>query len=124
MTRQELFAWCMDQYGTEPEYPWRTETRPPVTKTTKNGTEVILETGKNKLGIPGEGTAELLNVKCDPVLAASCRTQPGFFPAWHMNKEKWLSILLNEPELDTAIKNLLALSFDLTSPSSRPRHSK
>ena len=23
MTRQELFAWCMDQYGTEPEYPWR-----------------------------------------------------------------------------------------------------
>ena len=63
-------------------------------------------------------------VKCDPVLAASCRTQPGFFPAWHMNKEKWLSILLNEPELDTAIKNLLALSFDLTSPSSRPRHSK
>lgn len=41
-----------------------------------------------------------------------------------MNKEKWLSILLNEPELDTAIKNLLALSFDLTSPRSRPQHSK
>ena len=41
-----------------------------------------------------------------------------------MNKEKWLSILLNEPELDAAIKNLLALSFDLTSPSSRPQHSK
>jgi len=85
---------------------------------------VILETGKNKLGLPGDGTAEILNVKCDPVLAASCRTQPGFFPAWHMNKEKWLSILLNEPELDAAIKNLLALSFDLTSPSSRPQHSK
>ena len=82
---------------------------------------VILETGKNKLGLPGDGTAEILNVKCDPVLAASCRTQPGFFPAWHMNKEKWLSILLNEPELDAAIKNLLALSFDLTS---SPHHSK
>ena len=25
MTRQELFAWCMDQYGTEPEYPWKQE---------------------------------------------------------------------------------------------------
>ena len=38
-----------------------------------------------------------------------------------MNKEKWLSILLNAPELDAAIKNLLALSFDLTSsPKKRP----
>ena len=82
---------------------------------------MILETGKNKLGLPGEGTAEILNVKCDPVLAASYRAQPGFFPAWHMNKEKWLSILLNAPELDAAIKNLLALSFDLTSsPKKRP----
>lgn len=114
----------MDQYGTEPEYPWKDRNAVLRHKDNKKWYGVILETGKNKLGLPGDGTAEILNVKCDPVLAASCRTQPGFFPAWHMNKEKWLSILLNEPELDAAIKNLLALSFDLTSPSSRPQHSK
>lgn len=22
MTRQELFDWCRQQYGTEPDYPW------------------------------------------------------------------------------------------------------
>ena len=124
MTRQELFAWCMDQYGTEPEYPWKDRNAVLRHKDNKKWYGVILETGKSKLGLPGDGTAEILNVKCDPVLAASCRTQPGFFPAWHMNKEKWLSILLNEPELDTAIKNLLALSFDLTSPSSPKRPPK
>ena len=67
MTRQELFAWCMDQYGTEPEYPWKDRNAVLRHKDNKKWYGVILETGKNKLGIPGEGTAELLNVKCDPV---------------------------------------------------------
>lgn len=22
MTRQEIFEWCRQQYGTEPDYPW------------------------------------------------------------------------------------------------------
>lgn len=71
MTRQELFAWCMDQYGTEPEYPWKDRNAVLRHKDNKKWYGVILETGKNKLGLPGEGTAELLNVKCDPILAAS-----------------------------------------------------
>ncbi|MFR8165588.1 MAG: hypothetical protein ACLU8D_05980 [Enterocloster sp.] len=62
MTRQELFAWCMDQYGTEPEYPWKDRNAVLRHKDNKKWYGVILETGKNKLGIPGEGTAELLNV--------------------------------------------------------------
>lgn len=36
-----------------------------------------------------------------------------------MNKEKWLSILLNQPELDDSIKKLLALSFELTETKKR-----
>ena len=72
MTRQELFAWCMDQYGTEPEYPWKDRNAVLRHKDNKKWYGVILETGKNKLELPGDGTAEILNVKCDPVLAASC----------------------------------------------------
>ena len=51
MTRQELFAWCMDQYGTEPEYPWKDRNAVLRHKDNKKWYGVILETGKNKLGI-------------------------------------------------------------------------
>ena len=44
-----------------------------------------------KIGLTGEGEVDILNVKCDPILSGSLRMQPGFFPAYHMNKEKWIS---------------------------------
>lgn len=114
MTRQEVFTWCRQQYGTEPEYPWNDWNA--VLRHTDNQKwyGVILEVGRNKLGLSGDGEVDVLNVKCDPILIGSYRTQKEFFPAYHMNKENWLSVLLDKPELDEAIKELLALSYDLT----------
>lgn len=62
---------------------------------------------------------DVLNVKSDPLLIGSLRGQDGYFPAYHMNKEKWLSIQLGKPELDDAIKDLLSLSYELTTPKKR-----
>ena len=39
---------------------------------------------------------DVLNVKSDPLLIGSLRGQDGYFPAYHMNKEKWLSIQLGK----------------------------
>ena len=65
------------------------------------------------------GIIDILNVKSDPLLIGSLRGQEGYFPAYHMNKEKWLSIQLGKPELDDAMKNLLSLSHELTAPKKR-----
>ena len=65
------------------------------------------------------GIIDVLNVKSDPLLIGSLRGQEGYFPAYHMNKEKWLSIQLGKPELDDAIKDLLSLSYELTAPKKR-----
>ena len=64
---------------------------------------------------------DVLNVKSDPLLIGSLRGQDGYFSAYHMNKEKWLSIQLGKPELDDAIKDLLSLSHELTAPKKRNR---
>ena len=68
------------------------------------------------MGLPEAGIIDVLNVKSDPLLIGSLRGQDGYFPAYHMNKEKWLSIQLGKPELDDAIKDLLSLSYELTAP--------
>ena len=77
---------------------------------------VVLEVSADKLGLPEAGIVDVLNVKSDPLLIGSLRGQDGYFPAYHMNKEKWLSIQLGKLELDDAIKDLLSLSYELTAP--------
>ena len=119
MTRQELFTWIHQQYGTEPEYPWHDRNAVLRHKDNNKWYGVVLEVSADKLGLPEAGIIDVLNVKSDPLLIGSLRGQEGYFPAYHMNKEKWLSIQLGKPELDDAIKDLLSLSHELTAPKKR-----
>ena len=104
MTRQELFTWIRQQYGTEPEYPWHDWNAVLRHNDNNKWYGVVLEVSADKLGLPEAGIVDVLNVKSDPLLIGSLRGQDGYFPAYHMNKEKWLSIQLGKPELDDAIK--------------------
>lgn len=121
MTREEVFAYAKRQYGTAPDYPWGD--RSAVLRHRENGKwyGVLLELSRAKLGLPGEALADVLNVKCDPKLAGSFRTQEGFHPAYHMNKERWLTIRLDGSAPDDAIKSLLDLSWQATAPKRRPK---
>ena len=64
---------------------------------------------------------DILNVKCSPLETGSLRQKPGIFPAYHMNKTHWITILLDgtlpEPELFW----LLDESYTLTMPKPRKR---
>ena len=89
MERKDVFSWVKEVYGTEPDYPWN------------DWNAVLRHKGNN-------------NVKCDPVLIGSLREQSGFFPAYHMNKENWISILLDGSVPEDVIKNLINMSYELT----------
>lgn len=119
VTRQELFTWIRQQYGTEPEYHWHDWNAVLRHNDNNKWYGVVLEVSADKLGLPEAGIIDVLNVKSDPLLIGSLRGQDGYFPAYHMNKEKWLSIQLGKPELDDAIKDLLSLSYELTAPKKR-----
>lgn len=73
------------------------------------------------LGLSGDGTVDVLNVKCDPMLAGSLRQQDGFHPAYHMNKDKWLSVRLDGSAPDNEIKSLIDLSYDLTAAKNKKK---
>ena len=47
-------------------------------------------------------------------LIGSLRLKEGFFPAYHMNKEKWITIFLDGTVPKNEICDLLDLSYDLT----------
>ena len=114
MDRQTIFRWVRKQYGTVPDYPWSDNNAVLRHKDNRKWYGVILEVDKSKLGLPDEGTVDVINVKCDPLLTGSLQKKPGVHPAYHMNKEKWISIRLDGSAGDEEIRNLIHLSFELT----------
>lgn len=72
------------------------------------------ELPKDKLGLRGTEPLDVVNFKCDPILIGSLRGEPGIFPAYHMNKEQWLTAALDGSVSDEQIKMLLDMSYEAT----------
>lgn len=123
MTRQDIFAWAKRRYGTEPDYPWGDNSAVLRHKENNKWYGLIMEVGRDKLSLPGEGTVEALNVKCDPQMVGALRTREGFHPAYHMNKEKWITIRLDGSVPKEDIKNLVSISYQMTEPPRKPKKS-
>ena len=73
--------------------------------------DMLASTG---MRVAEDKTVDVLNIKCDPMMIGSLRMKEGFFPAYHMNKENWISILLDGTVSADEIKPLLELSYELT----------
>lgn len=114
MDKQELFAWALETYGTQPDYPWMDANAVLRHQPSRKWYAVVMEVGRQKLGLAGEGTVDVVNVKCDPLLSGSLRQQRGILPAYHMNKEKWITVLLDGSVEAELVKNLLDMSYQLT----------
>lgn len=114
MNRQEVFEWAKEIFGTEPDYPWNDWNCVLRHRHNNKWYAVILEVNENKLGLSGDRVIDVMNVKCDPMLIGSLRLKKGFYPAYHMNKDKWISIVLDGTVPAEEIKNLIALSYELT----------
>lgn len=119
MNRQEVFTWTKRHYGTDPDYPWKDNNAVLRHKENHKWYAVVLEVRRDRLGFLETDVVDVLNVKCEPALVGSLRTKPGYFPAYHMNKDKWISILLDGTAPEKEIKNLLALSYELTGPKKK-----
>ena len=118
MNREELEEWILATYQTQVDFPWEKHPTYQVFRHSSNKKwfAVILEVPKEKLGLPGEGVLQVVNIKCDPIMVGSLRLEPGFFPAYHMNKEKWLTIALDGTVPAQRIQMLIDISFGLTAP--------
>lgn len=112
--RMDVMDYIADAYGVEAEYPWQDDNL--IFRHRENGKwfGAILQVRRSKLGLSEEGTVDVLNLKCDAILGGTLRCQPGFYPAYHMNKEKWISIRLDGTVSMETIENLIAVSHDLT----------
>ena len=64
---------------------------------------------------------DILNLKCDPVLIASLRGAPGLLPAYHMNKENWITAALDGSAPEDKLRLVLDMSYTATAPKLRKK---
>lgn len=116
MKREELFAYVKEAYGTEAEYLWSRDPDSAVLRRKENGKwyGVVMRVQEKKLGMAGEREVDVLNVKCDPDTISAVVQTSGFFPGYHMNKEHWLSILLDGAVDESQILDFIDRSYVLT----------
>ncbi len=72
-----------------------------------------MEVAGDKLGRPSHELKLIVNVKIDPTEIEILTQGVGFYPAYHMNKQHWVSIDLAVVE-STTVLDLIAQSFSLT----------
>jgi predicted DNA-binding protein (MmcQ/YjbR family) len=115
MTLQELHEYMASHYGAESDHPIKEEhsitvfMRPDNKKwfaATKN-------IGCKSLGIDRAGRIDILNVKLDPRVVATLRVREGFMPAWYMNQNSWVTILLDGSVADEEIREYLDMAYAL-----------
>ena len=120
MRQEMLTEWIAQTYNTDPEFPWESSPESMVFRHRENGKwfALAMAVPREKLGLPGGGRAWVLNVKVDPLEAGSLRGEPGVLPAYHMNKEHWATLALEQVDGDR-LKLLLDGSFQLTGPKGK-----
>lgn len=82
---------------------------------------IIMDVPSCRLGLAGEALVDVMNVKCSTIMIGSLLSTKGFLPAYHMNKNHWISILLDGSVPDDQIFPLLELSYDSVAPKRKKR---
>ena len=112
MTREAWLEYCRSLEGAQTDCPFRLDERTTVARHTRS---------RKWFGILMEKEgASFINLKCEPVEAAFLRGGfEGIQPAWHMNKDHWITVLLDSDVPDALIRSLTLGSYRLTAPVMR-----
>ncbi len=116
--QERIMRYIEERYGSDPEHLWAKYPDYAVFRhsATQKWFAAFMTVPRNKLGLSGEEAAPVLNIKCSPLMTGSLLSEPGFLPAYHMNKNTWISILLDESVPDDKITSLLEFSYDSVAP--------
>lgn len=114
MKREEIFEYVKKQYGTIPEYLWKSSPENAILRHKKGKWyAAILRVEKSKLGLKEEGSVDIINVKCESDMVGLLTQTYGFLPGYHMNKKYWITMLLDGSVSEAKILDFLDMSYDL-----------
>ena len=115
MTKQQLFEYCLNTYGTSPDSPFDEDFETAVLRHGENRKwyELVMRVSRRKFGFDSDEVIDVVNLKLPTERFGSFGAADGVYPAYNMNKLHWISVLLPDAP-DDIIQFLLNVSFEAT----------
>lgn len=112
-----MMGYIEKKYATEPEFLWEKYPDCAVFRISENRKwfAIIMTVEKSKLGLPGKGNMEIIDLKDLPEDIEKRIDGVLFFKAYHMNKKHWYTICLDGRVPDEEIGALIDVSYRLAS---------
>ena len=117
MTRKEFEELVYNNFNVKADYPFEEDFVTGVFRHEGSGRwfAIAMNIPERKLGRPGEGSIDVVNMKCDPeVIDSIAGVEPGIYRAYHMNKTHWLTVALDGSCDHDTVLWLLNISYQLT----------
>ena len=115
MTKQQFLEFCLDAFGTSPDYPFEDNLETAVLRHVYNRKwyAIVMRVSRRKFGMNSDEVVDVVNLKLPTEMFGSFGASDGVYPAYHMNKLHWISVLLPDaPEVVVAF--LTNASFEAT----------
>ena len=125
MTKKEFLEYCFDTYSTLPDYPFDEDLETAVLRHADNlkWYAIVMRVSRRKFGMNSDEIIDVVNLKLPIDMFGSFGASDGVYPAYHMNKLHWISVLLPDalPELVTFLTHT---SFEATRTKIKQRKTK
>lgn len=116
MKREELVTHISEKYGLEPEHPFHRDENSCVFQHSNNQRwfALLMEIPYQALGIIKSGKVDILTLRCDTSKVSSLCSRTGIYPAYLMEKDKWITILLDDTIGQEELVSMIEASYELT----------
>ena len=96
MTKQSFLDYCLGTFGTSPDYPFDEDFDTAVLRHADNRKwfALMMKVSRRKFGLDSDETVDVINLKLPVEMFGSFGKDDGVYPAYHMNKLHWISVLL------------------------------
>lgn len=115
MTKQDFLAYCLETYGTAADYPFEDDLETAVLRHPDNRKwfAVVMRVSRRKFGSDSGDIIDVVNLKQPLEMLGTFGRDDGVYPAYHMNKLHWNSVLLPDAD-DGLLRFLVNASFEAT----------
>ena len=115
MTKQQFLLYCRSTYGTSPDHPFDEDFETAVLRHTDNRKwyAIVMRVSRRKFGFDNDEVIDVVNLKLPTEMFGSFGAADSVYPAYHMNKLHWISVLLPDAPADV-VQFLVNVSFEAT----------
>lgn len=115
MTKQDFLFYCSSTYGTSPDYPFDEDFETAMLRHADNRKwyALVMRVSRRKFGFDNDEVIDVVNLKLPTEMFGSFGAADGVYPAYHMNKLHWISVLLPDAP-EEVVQFLVNVSFEAT----------